>query len=38
LEYVERQSLLFDLRLAGESLRAKVGSGGNIKARGQPTV
>jgi hypothetical protein len=38
LEYVDRQSLRFDLARLKEILRAKIASRGNIKARGEPTV
>ena len=38
LEYVERQSLAYDLRLVGRTVWMHVASGGNIKARGKPLV
>jgi len=36
LEYVERQSLLFDLKLFAQAWRDHFRSSGNIKARGEP--
>ena len=38
LDYVDRQSLLFDLYVLGATLWALLTSRGNIKARGKPAV
>jgi lipopolysaccharide/colanic/teichoic acid biosynthesis glycosyltransferase len=38
LEYVQNQSLAFDLQILREAARALVASKGNIKARGEPAV
>jgi len=36
LEYIDRQSLRFDVRLLARSVRALIASRGNVKARGEP--
>lgn len=36
LEYIQRQSLAFDLQLFWRSIWAHIASGGNVKARGKP--
>jgi lipopolysaccharide/colanic/teichoic acid biosynthesis glycosyltransferase len=36
LEYIRRQSLLFDLQLLAKFIWAHIVSGGNVKARGKP--
>jgi lipopolysaccharide/colanic/teichoic acid biosynthesis glycosyltransferase len=36
LEYIQKQSLVFDLQLLFTFIRAHIASGGNVKARGKP--
>jgi lipopolysaccharide/colanic/teichoic acid biosynthesis glycosyltransferase len=36
LEYIQKRSPWFDLRLFAQSLRAFIASKGNVKARGKP--
>ena len=38
LEYIQQQSTLFDLRVLRKAAQALVGSRGNVKARGKPTI
>jgi sugar transferase EpsL len=38
LEYIERQSIFFDLQLLARFVWAHVASGGNVKARGEPDL
>jgi lipopolysaccharide/colanic/teichoic acid biosynthesis glycosyltransferase len=37
LEYVQYQSLLFDMQVLGQAVKALLASRGNVKARGRPT-